>query len=722
MRRQVKSKSRRRTLTNSARGKTVSSAQRNLLFNQAVALHQQGRLNEAQEMYQHVLEGEPTNQLAVLNLAIVYQQTQRDVLARQALERGVSAAPNDPVAHYNLGNFLRRFGDLHDAAEAAFAEALRLQPDFADAHYALGTLKHDRSDLTGAERCYRAALRLESGAARYWNSLGTALLDQSDLDQGNLDEAISCFRQAIRQQHDYAIAYLSLGSAYRDKGQQREEIEAYLEGLKIRTDIPELHNNLAAAWRESGEFEMAIESALEAINRRPNYANAYFNLAHSYLSLDRVDAAERAFKSCLQYAPQHVGAHSGLGSVYLALNKVEQSIVWQRRAIKLDAKAAGAHSSLGMALLSMGEAGAAQESLLEALRLEPSFPAAWFSLSKSRRFGAADDALVAEAEASLNNPSVSQLGRMNLHFALGKMHDDRKCNVKAFEHYEQANRTKRATVQFDRGDFSATIEGNCDVFTTEYFSRRAQHGDSSQLPIFILGLNRSGTTLVEQIISSHPEVFGAGELIRIPEQIETLPSELGSIERYPACMNSIDADHIQRFAADYLTHLRSYSADSRRITDKLPGNFLHIGWISTLFPQARIIHCRRDAMDVCLSNYTQLFSQGNYFSYDLDDLGFYYCGYERLMDHWRAVIPNPFYEIQYEELVARQEQRSRELIEFCGLSWHEDCLAFFANQRVVNTASHWQVRQPMYRSSVARWKRYERQLAPLRAALARYKE
>ena len=683
---------------------------------EALAFHQQGRFREAETSYLRILERHQANQQAVLNLAIVYQQTARHGLALQTLERGVASAPRDPIAHYNLANLLRGLeGRLADAG-TAYANALSLHPEFADAHYGLGIVKHELKELAAAENCYRAALRVDTGDARYWNSLGTALLDQ-----GSIDQAVGCFERAIQQQHDYAIAFLNLGSAYKELGRRQDEIEAYLGGLRFRTDIPELHNNLAAAWRESGDFEKAIEASLEAVKLRPGYANAHFNLAHSYLSLDRIDAAERAFKRCLLVAPDHVGAHSGLGSVCMARNEAEESITWQRRAIELDAQAAVSHSNLGMALLRTGEAEAAQASLLEAIRLAPSLPAAWFCLSKSRRFSEADDALVAQAEASLQDSAISELGRMNLHFALGKMHEDRKQFETAFEHYQRANQIKHRSIRFDRDDFATGIQATCDMFTSEYFARSVQFGDPSVLPVFIIGLNRSGTTLVEQIVSSHPEVYGAGELIRIPELVGALPGEIGGGSPFPACMADFDSRHAQRLAADYLNHLRGLSAQSMRITDKLPANFLHLGLIATLFPRAHIIHCRRDPMDVCLSNFTQLYMQGNYFSYDLDELAFYYCGYERLMTHWRSVLSNPFYEIQYEELVAQQEDLSRELVASCGLPWHDDCLSFFANKRVVHTASHWQVRQPMYTSSVARWKRYERQLAPLQAAMARYR-
>jgi len=255
------------------------------------------------------------------------------------------------------------------------------------------------------------------------------------------------------------------------------------------------------------------------------------------------------------------------------------------------------------------------------------------------------------------------------------------------------------------------------TFGAEFFARTDRAGSQSELPVFIVGMPRSGTTLVEQILASHPMVHGAGELDYMRRIMQTLPERLGVQRPIPECAANIDTALAERIAEEHLQHLREHSASALRITDKTPSNFLRLGLIALLFPKARIIHCQRDPLDTCLSCYFLRFGQGQAFAYDLDDLGRYYRDCARLMEHWRRVLPSPLLEVPYEALVADQEGWSRRLIAFLGLDWDDRCLAFYRSERQVKTASVWQVRQPVYASSIGRWRRYAKHLGPLFAAL-----
>jgi hypothetical protein len=235
--------------------------------------------------------------------------------------------------------------------------------------------------------------------------------------------------------------------------------------------------------------------------------------------------------------------------------------------------------------------------------------------------------------------------------------------------------------------------------------------------VFIVGMVRSGTSLVEQILSSHPDVHGAGELPDIIQITNGLQDFLGASAPYPECLSLLKQEHLDALAQHYLEHLKQISPDARRVVDKMPGNFMHLGLIEMLFPEARVIHCMRDPVDTCLSAYFQDFSRSHPYAYDLSNLGAFYRAYLKVMAHWRKILRLPLFELQYEDLIANQEQVSRALIEFCGLEWDDRCLQFHETQRFVGTASYDQVNRPLYKQSVARWKRYERHLGPLLAAL-----
>jgi hypothetical protein len=256
-----------------------------------------------------------------------------------------------------------------------------------------------------------------------------------------------------------------------------------------------------------------------------------------------------------------------------------------------------------------------------------------------------------------------------------------------------------------------------EIYSPDYFAARANIGETSEVPVFVLGMPRSGTTLVEQIIASHPAAHGAGELEELGWLAANMPKLTGGTAPYPEAARLIDATNAKSIAAQYLEPLIARAPAARRITDKMPGNFIRIGLIAVLFPKARIVHVRRHPLDTCLSCFFQHFGRGHHFSYDLGHLGHYYTQYQRLMAHWARVLPGRIFDVQYEDVVSKQEETSRAIIAHCGLDWDPKCLAFHEHERQVRTASFWQVRQPLYASSVGRWQAYEKHLGPLKAAL-----
>ncbi|MCP4040650.1 MAG: sulfotransferase, partial [Gammaproteobacteria bacterium] len=320
------------------------------------------------------------------------------------------------------------------------------------------------------------------------------------------------------------------------------------------------------------------------------------------------------------------------------------------------------------------------------------------------RFSGRNDAAV--IEKLLEQQGLAEEDLMHLHFALGKIYDDRESYAKAFEHYRLANGLMRKTFSFDLGIYANDIERLIGQYSLDFFRDNAQLGNSADLPLFILGMPRSGTTLVEQIVSSHPRIHGAGELAFFTNLEQTIAGRITPSTSYPECMADLDEQVAGDIAGEYLMKLRSYSTEARYVTDKMPGNYIQLGLIKLFFPRARIIHCHRNPLDTCLSIYFQHFAKPNSYSYDLRELGKYYSLYEKLMAHWRTLFSGQMLEVEYEELVMNQEKISRRLIDFLGLEWSGRCLSFHENARPVKTASNVQVRQPMYTRSMGRWKNY----------------
>jgi hypothetical protein len=352
--------------------------------------------------------------------------------------------------------------------------------------------------------------------------------------------------------------------------------------------------------------------------------------------------------------------------------------------------------------------------------LQPECAQAYFFLARDSGhwLSAAD---VARIEEALRRQTLPLRDRVNFHFALACLRDRAGDFDAAFRHCDLGNAAKRELFQRQGAAFQPEaharfVDRLMAVFTPEYFQRTPSHGSPSDLPVFIVGMPRSGTTLVEQILASHPAVHGAGEIRHLQQFVAELPGRLGSAAPYPECLDHLDEETSRRLAEQYLEGLRQLGGDRARVTDKVPVNFHQLGLIVTLFPRAQILHCLRDSHDVCWSCYFQNFRDVP-FSCDLRVLGAYYRRYEELMAHWRKVLPVPILDVRYEELVRDLEKGCREILDFCRLPWDGACLSFHRTRRMVRTASNLQVRQPVYTGSVGYWRNYATHLDPLLDAL-----
>jgi tetratricopeptide (TPR) repeat protein len=619
-----------------------------------------------------------------LALAMQHQQAGR-LAEAEALYRGIlQEAPQHPHALHLLGLLANQAGRHRDAIDL-INRALAVHGPHPIFYSNLGVIHLDLGLLPETVAYCREAIRLQPDMPDAHNNLGLALWRL-----GQYDGAEAAFRAALRYNPRHLNARCNLGGMLYPQGRLNEAVALLQEAVRLAPNFAPARDNLGGALLACGQPDPALEHLQEAVRLRPDFAESQSNLGLAFRELGRIEEAIRCFREAMRLNPAYPGAHNNLGYTLEFQGRFEEALAEFQEALRLDPNNARALASLsGLAVAGHHHLSDDQLSRIRSLVSRTDLPA--------------DD-----------------LGR--LHFALAGVLDGAGDYERAFGHYRQGNELRKEYVRrrgaaFDPEAQRRGVDRLIDAFTPAYFERVRSFGADSELPIFVVGMMRSGTSLAEQILASHPDVRGAGELRDIDLLVRALPQRWGPTEGYPACLVRLDATAARQLAEGHLRRLRERGGAAARVVDKAPFNFLHLGVIATLFPRARIIHCRRDPVDTCLSCYFQDFGQPPAFSLDLRHLGLYYREYERLMAHWAAVLPVPIFELCYEELTADQEAVSRRLIAFCGLEWDDRCLRFHETRRPVWTSSTLQVRRPMYRSAVGRWKRYEAHLRPLLEAL-----
>jgi tetratricopeptide (TPR) repeat protein len=410
-----------------------------------------------------------------------------------------------------------------------------------------------------------------------------------------------------------------------------------------------------------------------------------------------------------------------MGRVAFEREKLEDSIDYYRRALKVKPDLADAYNNMGNALKELGQLDEARAAYVRAIELDPEATGAYVNLADSMKFKPGDPYLARIEALAIKTESLSQKDRIHLDYALGKAYTDLADHKRAFSHLVAGSTAKRNMISYDEADAMAFFDRIENVFTADLIAGKAGGGDSSRRPIFILGMPRSGTTLVEQIIASHPMVRGGGELHELNDAINGVKDTHGGAALpYPEYVPALDPSAMKRLGERYLASVRKRAPEGERVTDKMPSNYYFLGLIHLALPNAKIIHTMRDPVDTCVSCFSKLFSAEQNHTYDLGELGRYHRRYEQLMAHWRKVLPpGSFLDMQYEDVVADLECAARRIITYCDLPWDDRCLAFHETNRPVRTASATQVRQPIYKSAIDRWRLYEEFLGPLLIALGR---
>jgi tetratricopeptide (TPR) repeat protein len=398
--------------------------------------------------------------------------------------------------------------------------------------------------------------------------------------------------------------------------------------------------------------------------------------------------------------------------------KLDEAIALYRRAISIKPDFAEAHANVGAALQEQGKLDAARNAFEKAIEVAPARAATYRLLGAVKRFSATDPHLATMQKLARDMASLSPEEQIELHFALAKAYGDLGDHAGSFRHLLEGNALKRQRIGYDEPTMLAMFDRIRSVFTPERMRDKQGCGHTSSVPVFIVGMPRSGTTLVEQILASHPKVFGAGELGEFGNAVENIISRTEATAHFPEVVSSMPDSQLRQVGASYVSAISTLAPNAERVVDKMPMNFLFAGLIHLALPNARITHVRRDPVDTCLSCFSKLFTTRHLFSYHLGELGRYYRAYEKLMEHWRRVLPpGVMLEVQYEQLTTDLEGEARRLVAHCGLEWDAACLSFYETERLVRTASAGQVRQPIYRSSIGRWRSYARQLGPLIEAL-----
>lgn len=656
----------------------------------AVAAHQAGRVEEALLLYGRFLATRPKDTNALNLAAIASVQSGAYGRAVELLEAALAVNAEMAETHRNLGFALTRMGRYEDAA-AAYRRAVELAPGDAEARDGLARV----ADLL----------------ANSEESLARAAELQRD---GRFDEALRRYREILADRPGHVDALNLGGVALVQLGRAAEALPLLQRATAAARDRADVHYNLGGALKALGRLADAAAAYRRALAIEPDDAPSLNNLGFVLSEMGEYAAAETALQNAVTVEDDYAEAHNNLGAVLTELGRLDEATTAIGRALALRPDFAAAHNNLGMALRDRGRIDEAVAAFRRAIAAEPDRAEAYGNLYALKTVAATEPDITAMG-ALLARPSVTDRDAIVLGFALASAHENRGDHDAAFGFLDQANRLKRASIEYDGDARESMVRRIAAVFDRDLVARQAGHGCPSPAPIFVIGMPRSGTSLVEQILASHSQVSGGGELRALPSLVDDLDRRTRT--RYPDFVADLAAQEFRRLGESYVAKAARRATPRLRFTDKLPDNFLHVGLIHLILPGATIVHCVRDPIDTCVSCYKVNFATGMGFAYDLGELGRHYRLYDALMEHWRAILPGRFVDVSYEALVSSPEAEIRKLLEFCHLGWEDACLGFHQTAGAVRTASAAQVRQPIYTSSVGRWKRYERHLTPLLDAL-----
>ena len=726
-----------------------------------VIAYQRGNIKEALKLVAKANEIEPEDTECINNLAIMQSENGDKELALKTWNRLIEMGSEKPEVYSNLSHTYWQIQDYEKALETA-EKAVKLRKDYTgawlnlgNAHQGLGNLEksieawekvleldensvmainnignayRDLGQLAKSEEFCRIATTIDPNHTNAWSNLGNALRDQ-----GKPVEAEACYRTAIKQKPDFIQAQNNLSLALLDQMRFEEAIEAARYATAFDENYGDAWQNLSYALRELGRFEEAHVAAEKAIILKPDSAEAHADLSDILFVQDRIDEAEAALEEARRLAPDSPRMYLRLANILERANRInealetietaveknpempemfhkkaqillfsdrlDEALIEIDKAIKLAPKSPMSLGTKAEILISLNRLEEAEKLLREAKGYNDKLPSIYMSLAKIHKFTKDDPDFKKLEELSQHIDHMGRGAATAVAFAMYDAYEDFGEYEKAFDFLKQGNDLKRSLVPYNTG-LNEQVHNNIKKdFSKDTIKSMEGKGHKSDIPVFILGMPRSGTTLTEQILSMHPDVFAAGELM----DYSVAEQEYGDVSKETAA----------KIGKHYIDTLTKRYGKHKRITDKMPGNYMRLGSILMCLPNAKIIHCKRNPLDNCLSCYKQLFARGQYWSYDLEELARQYNTYHDLMEFWRETFPGQFLDFDYEETVTNFDVQARKLVDFVGLEWNDACLEPHKSKRSVLTASKTQVIKPVYQSSVKGWKRYETQLQPL---------
>jgi tetratricopeptide (TPR) repeat protein len=682
-------------------------------FQQALALHRQGCIDDAARAYELLLQTEPRHLDALIHLGALRLGQGRAQEAESLLRRAVTVAPGSPEALANLAAALHAQAD-HAAAVTLYQSALSHKPDMPDARFGLAACLQACGRHASAIECYETILAVQSAHPEANYGLATLLARA-----GRTEEAVARYRSALAADPDFAEASYNLGVLLAPGNASLEEaIGCFRQALDVDPDYTEARAALAVALARLDRDDEAMAAFQAVLAAEPNHAGAHNGIGMLLDRRLRHTEAAAHYGAVLAAAPGHVDAMAGMANALKNTGRHAEALVMAREVVAKRPNFPAAANLLGSILAEMGAMDEALAQFRRAVALAPGRPEALYHLALLSKVRPGDGTIDALEAALPLVASLTAREQCRLYFALAKAYDDVGARVEGFTHLLRGNAIKRSLTPYDEAAALGGMERIRSVFTAALLAARQSLGDPSAVPVFIVGMPRSGTTLIEQVLASHAEVHGAGERAELTQAITRLNAERMGAAVFPEAVWTLSGETLHRMGADYVAALRPLAPGATRIVDKMPGNFLYLGLIRLILPTARIIHVRRNPVDTCLSCFSKLFTGNQAFAYDLRELGRYYRGYQRLMAHWHNVLPpDVLLEVEYEAVVSDFEAQARRIVAHCDLPWDSACLEFHKNMRPVHTASMAQVRQPIYRSSVGRWRPDDALLQPLLEAL-----
>ena len=645
-------------------------------IDQVFRLIRGGQMEQAEQLCRQFTESEPDNinMLGILG-AILLKQNKIDD-AESYLQRTIKLAPSFAKPHEDLGMLYLSQNQAERATEF-FEKSVQLDPTQASAFFGLANALLKTGRKEDAESAHRKYLELSPS--------GKALLEASRLRDNGQAERAEEICQTILEQEPENIEALRMLSRIAVDDERYVVAEALLRKIVgLSPDRSASYEDLGRLLADSGRVPEAVEILGKAVELEPSNASHHLLLADALSMLGRNADAVESYERCLALEPEQPSALLGLGHNLRIRGRRDDAVSMYRKCAALRPESGTAYWSLA-------------------------------SL-KDHRFS---DVEMAEMRSRIDSGDLDPESEVNFRFAVARAYESEEDFERAWQEYQRGNELKRSLVKYDPVENEANLDKVMKVFTRDLVGREIKPEPLSAAPIFILGMPRSGSTLIEQILASHSQVEGAGELPRITMLSVALGTFRSDGLQYPEVLNELTDEQLSALGKSYIYQTGPHRHENKPcFTDKMPANFSHVGFIHLILPNAKIIDARRDAVDTCIGNYRQLFALGKNHSYDLQEMGEYYLQYARVMEHWDEVLPGRVLRVQYEDVVSDLEAQVRRILDYCELPWEDDCLKYFESDRDVNTASAEQVRQPIYKDAVGYWKNYESRLGDLLDVLA----